>query len=71
MTRAATTVRVDTGASGSRRSSLLCRQPCSVAAAPNAALIAIAQPSRPGVTNWIVVRLSSSTASVVSEYVGG
>ena len=70
-TRAPTTVRVETGASWSRRISLDCRQPWSVAAAPKAALIAIAQPSRPGVTNWMVLSESSSTRSVSSEYVGG
>ena len=47
------------------------RQPLSVAAAPNDALIAIAQPSSPGVTNWMVLRESSSTRSVVSVYVSG
>ena len=70
-TRAPTTVRVETGASWSRRSSLLWRQPWSVAAAPKLALIATAQPSRPGVTNWIGVSESSSTRSVSSVYVGG
>ena len=64
-------VPVETGESWSRRSSLLSRQPWSVAAAPKAALIATAQPSSPGVTNWIVFRESSSTRSVSSVYVGG
>ena len=71
VTRAPTTVRVETGASWSRRSSLLCRQPCRVAAAPKLALIAIAQPSRPGVTYWMVSSESSSTRSTSREYVGG
>ena len=65
--RAPTTVRVETGASWRRRSSFDCRQPCSVAAAPNAALIATAQPSSPGVTNWIVSSESSSTRAASRE----
>ena len=64
-------MRVETGASCSRRSSLVCRQPCSVAAAPKLALIATAQPSSPGVTNWIVVSESSSTRSVSRVNRGG
>ena len=47
-TRAPTTDPAETGESWSRRSSLLLRHPWRVAAAPNAALIATAQPSRPG-----------------------
>ena len=62
---------VETGASWSRRSSLELRHPLRVAAAPNDALIATAQPSSPGVTNWIVSSESSSTRSVRREYVGG
>ncbi len=42
-----------------------------MAAAPKAALIATAQPSRPGVTNWIVDSESSSTRSVSSAKRGG
>jgi hypothetical protein len=51
---AATTERVEIGAGRSRRSSLVRRHPTRVAAAPNVALVAIAQPSSPGVTNWMV-----------------
>ncbi len=65
-TRAATTEPVDAGDSCNRRSSLLLRQPWRVAAAPKAALIATAQPSRPGVTNWMVFSDLSSTRSVCS-----
>jgi hypothetical protein len=50
---------------------LLLRQPCSVVAAPKAALIATAQASSPGVTNWIVLRDLSSTRSVLSVKVAG
>ncbi len=60
-TRAATTAAVGAGESCSRRNSWVCRQPCSVAAAPIAALIATAHPSRPGVKYWIASSESSST----------
>ena len=70
-TRALTMVRVGAGESWSRRSSLLCRQPCSVAAAPKAALIATAQPSSPGVTNWITFSEESSTRSARKSNSGG
>ena len=65
--RAPTIVRVETGASCRRRSSLLCRHPCSVAAAPKLALIAMAHPSRPGVTYSMVCNDSSSTRSTSRE----
>ena len=70
-TRALTMVRVGAGESWSRRNSLLCRQPCSVAAAPKAALIATAQPSSPGVTNWITCSEESSTRSARKSNTGG
>ena len=70
-TRAPTSVLVGTGESCSRRSSLELRQPFRVAAAPKLALIATAQPSRPGVTYWMVLRESSSTWTASSWYVGG
>ena len=63
---------VETGASRSRRSSLVL--PPARAASPRRrtlALIAIAQPSRPGVTNWMVSSDSSSTRSASREYFGG
>ena len=66
VTRAPTIVPVGTGASWSRRNSLEFRQPLRVAAAPKLALIATAHPSRPGVTNWMVLRESSSTRSACS-----
>ena len=69
-TRAPTTVRVLTGASCSRRSSPLWRQPCSVAAAPTAAFVAIAHPSRPGVKYWMTDSDSSSTCSTCRAYGG-
>ena len=67
LTRAPTRVFVETGDSWSRRNSLELRQPFKVAAAPKLALIATAQPRRPGVTYWIGLRESSSTRSVSSR----
>ena len=67
LTRAPTRVFVETGDSWSRRNSLELRQPFKVAAAPKLALIATAQPSRPGVTYWIVFSESSSTRSASSR----
>jgi hypothetical protein len=70
-TRASTTVPGRIGASRSRRRIRFSRQVTSVSAAPNVAPVAIAQPSRPGVMNWIVFSDSSSTCWASSEYLGG
>ena len=65
-TLASTTEPVLTGASRSRRSSLVSRQLTSVIAAPKAPPEAIAQPSRPGARYWIGLSDLSSTCAVVS-----
>src|SRR5215469_11331899 len=65
-TLANTTEPMLTGASRSRRSSLLCRQLTSVMAAPKVAPDAMAQPSSPGVRYWIGLSEASSTCLVWS-----
>jgi len=70
-TRASTTVPGRIGASRSRRRIRFSRQVTSVSAAPNVAPVAMAQPSRPGVMNWIVSSDWSSTCSAASENFGG
>src|SRR5262245_18651072 len=70
-TRANTIDRVETGASRNRRNSFVLRHCTSVSAAPNVALVATAQPSRPGVTYWIDLSESSSTWRASSVYTGG
>ena len=70
-TRAMTTDDVRMGASRSRRSRPFLRHATRLAAAPNVAPVAMAQPSRPGVKYWIADNESSSTCWVSTSNFGG
>ncbi len=70
-TRAPTTAAVGTGESRSRRRICFCRQVTRVSAAPNVAPVATAQPSSPGVTNWMAFSDRSSTCRACSWNRGG